>query len=52
MLSLINKYTRISHNFASDYRLCEESPKLGKMSGTMLGGLMGDSRWDTPFTIA
>ena len=45
----INKYER---NDNGSYRIIQEDPKLGKMSGTMLGGIMNESMWDTPFSIA
>lgn len=45
----INEYDKTENG---SYKVVGDKPIIGKMTGTMLGGIMGMSQWDTPFSVA
>lgn len=49
MMRAINQYIKQDNG---TYKVTSENPILGKITGTMLGGIMGLSPWETPFTIS
>lgn len=49
ILKAVNEYQKTENGA---YKVVGDKPIIGKMTGTMLGGIMGVSQWETPFTIA
>lgn len=49
ILKATNQYEKTENGA---YRVKGENPRIGKMAGTFIGGIMNRSRWETPFSIA
>ena len=48
-MTALNTYVKTENG---QYKIIDEKPYIGKMTGTMLGGIMSKSQWDTPFKVA
>lgn len=48
MLPTVQKFVRTQD---AEYVVTEKNAEYGKVTGTRLGGLLGMSKWDTPFSV-